>query len=55
MMTLKLLIIKVKTEQGKTAWVCMICNYIYYGEELPSDFVCPKCGVNASLFRKENT
>lgn len=48
-------LIKVKTEQGKTAWVCMICNYIYYGEELPSDFVCPKCGVNASLFRKENT
>ena len=25
-------LLKVKTEQGKTAWICTICGYIYYGE-----------------------
>jgi len=46
-------LIKVKTEKGKTAWVCTICNYVYYGEKLPEDYVCPKCGAPASLFKKE--
>lgn len=48
-------LIKVKTESGKTAWVCTVCGYVYYGETLPEDFKCPVCGVGASLFeRKEN-
>ena len=48
-------LIKTKTESGKTAWVCTICGYVYYGEELPVDFKCPACGVDRSLFeRKEN-
>lgn len=48
-------LIKVKTENGKTAWVCTVCGYVYYGETLPEDFKCPVCGVGASLFeRKEN-
>ena len=34
-------ILKVTTENGKTAWVCMACGYVYYGDELPEDFVCP--------------
>lgn len=45
-------LIKVKTEQGKTAWVCTICGYVYYGETLPDGFTCPKCGVDKSLFEK---
>jgi len=27
-------------------WVCSVCGYIYEGEELPDDFVCPVCGVS---------
>ncbi len=44
--------IKVKTDNNKTAWVCTVCGYVYYGEELPQDFKCPKCGVDKSLFEK---
>ncbi len=45
-------LIKVKTENGDTAWVCNACGYVYYGEFLPDDFVCPICGVDKSLFSK---
>ncbi len=48
-------LIKVTTEKGKTAWVCTICGYIYYGEELPDDFKCPKCGVDKNLFEKKES
>ena len=48
-------LIKTQTEQGKTAWVCTICGYVYYGEELPDNFTCPICGVTKDLFvKKEN-
>ncbi len=33
-----------------TAWVCSVCGYIYEGEELPDDFVCPVCGVGPDKF-----
>ena len=33
---------KPKTE-GKKGWVCKVCGYVYEGEELPEDFVCPIC------------
>lgn len=45
-------LIKVKTENNKTAWVCTICGYVYYGEELPEDYKCPVCGVTSDLFEK---
>ena len=47
-------LIKVKTENNKTAWVCTICGYVYYGEELPEDFKCPLCGVGKDLFVKKD-
>lgn len=31
-------------------WKCRICGYIYKGEKLPSDFVCPTCGHPAEDF-----
>lgn len=43
-------LLKIKTEKNKTAWVCTLCGYVYYGEELPDDFVCPWCGADKSLF-----
>ena len=46
-------LLKVKTENGKTAWVCSVCGYIYYGEELPQDFKCPICGVGREFFNKK--
>ena len=46
-------LLKVTTQTGKTAWICSICGYIYYGEELPEDFQCPTCGVNKDFFDKK--
>lgn len=46
-------LMKVTIEKGKTAYVCSVCGYVYYGEELPSDFKCPICGVDSSLFQKK--
>ena len=37
---------------GKTRWVCRICGYVYEGEELPPDFICPICKHPASDFEK---
>lgn len=37
---------------GKTVWRCTICGYIYDGEELPADFICPLCKHPASDFEK---
>ena len=46
-------LLKVTTDSGKTAWICTLCGYIYYGEELPSDFVCPICGAGSEAFEKK--
>ena len=36
----------------KTTWVCKICGYVYEGEELPADFICPLCKHGAADFEK---
>lgn len=44
---------QVKVEETKkTKWVCKICGYVYEGEELPEDFICPWCKHPASDFEK---
>ena len=45
--------LKVTTTSGKTAWICTVCGFVYYGEELPDDYKCPICGVDKSLFKKQ--
>lgn len=35
----------------KRGWVCIICGYIYEGETLPDDFICPICKHPASDFK----
>lgn len=40
---------KPKTEKKK-GWVCKVCGYIYEGEELPEDFICPICKHGAQDF-----
>ncbi len=42
---------KTKTEVKK-GYVCEICGYVYDGEPLPDDFICPICKHPASDFRK---
>lgn len=47
--------IKPKPEKpagGKTVWRCKICGYVYEGEELPKDYICPLCKHPASDFEK---
>ena len=41
-----------QSSAGKTAWRCTVCGYIYEGEELPADFICPLCKHPASDFEK---
>ena len=46
-------LLKTKTEKGETAWVCTVCGYVYYGEELPDEYKCPICQVGKELFKKK--
>ena len=46
-------LLKVTTEKGKTAWVCIVCGYVYYGEEVPDDYKCPICSVDKTFFKKK--
>ncbi len=39
-------------EEKKKGYVCKICGYVYEGEELPDDFVCPLCKHGADDFEK---
>ena len=32
-----------KKPEKKKGYVCKVCGYVYEGEELPADFVCPIC------------
>ena len=36
----------------KTGYVCKICGYIYEGDTLPEDFICPLCKHGAADFEK---
>ncbi len=40
------------TEGPKSGWICKICGFIYEGEELPPDYICPICKHGASDFEK---
>lgn len=42
---------KPKTE-GKKGYVCKICGFVYEGDKLPDDFVCPLCKHPASDFEE---
>ncbi len=45
---------KIKTappKEKKKGFICVVCGYIYEGEVLPEDFICPWCKHPASDFR----
>lgn len=35
-----------------TKWVCKVCGYVYEGENIPDDFVCPWCKHGKSDFEQ---
>lgn len=44
--------VKPRPEKKKTGWVCKVCGYVYEGDVLPDDFVCPVCRHGAVDFEK---
>ena len=44
--------VKPKPETKKKGWVCKVCGYVYEGDELPEDFICPLCKHGASDFER---
>ena len=38
--------------EGKKGYVCKICGYVYEGNELPEDFICPLCKHGAADFEE---
>ncbi|MGI6736331.1 MAG: flavin reductase [Anaerovoracaceae bacterium] len=44
--------VKPKPQEKVKGWVCNICGYVYEGEELPEDFICPLCKHPASDFSR---
>ena len=45
--------VKPKPEtEGKKGYVCKICGYVYEGETLPEDFICPLCKHGAADFEE---
>jgi len=45
--------VKPKPEtEGKKGFVCKVCGYVYEGEELPADYICPLCKHSAADFEE---
>lgn len=44
--------IKEQDTAKKSGWRCKICGYVYEGEELPPDFICPICKHGAADFER---
>lgn len=45
---------KQEEKSGKGKWVCKVCGYVYEGDELPEDFICPWCKHPAEDFERVN-
>ncbi len=46
--------VKPKPETKKKGYVCKVCGYVYEGDELPEDIVCPLCKHGAADFEPIN-
>lgn len=42
--------VKPKPDADKKGFVCTVCGYIYEGDKLPDDFICPLCKHGADDF-----
>ena len=45
--------IKPKNESNKVCYVCSVCGYVYEGDEIPDDYLCPLCKHDKSFFVKQ--
>lgn len=43
---------KPERKEKKVGYICKICGYIYEGDPLPEDFICPICKHGAADFEK---
>ena len=41
-----------ENKNKRTGWKCTVCGYVYEGESLPEDYICPICKHGASDFEK---
>ena len=44
--------VKPRPQEEVKGWVCDVCGYVYEGDDLPEDFICPLCKHGASDFTK---
>ena len=44
--------VKPKPQTQKKGFVCKVCGYVYEGDKLPEDFICPLCKHGASDFEE---
>lgn len=42
----------VSSNGNQTTWTCTVCGYVYEGENLPEDFICPLCNHGKKDFVK---
>ena len=42
--------VKPRPETKKKGFVCKVCGYVYEGDELPEDYICPLCKHGAADF-----
>ena len=43
-----------KEEKNTKKWKCKICGYVYEGEKVPEDYICPICGRPHTEFYEVN-
>lgn len=39
-------------KKAKTGWVCSVCGYVYEGDVLPEDYLCPICKHGPEVFQR---
>lgn len=45
--------VKPSIKPKKVCYVCSICGYVYDGDNMPDDFICPLCKHDKSAFEKQ--
>ena len=40
----------VSTNSNTKKWVCSVCGYVYEGDEVPDDYLCPLCNHDKDAF-----
>lgn len=43
---------EVSTSSPKVTYVCQVCGYVFEGDPLPADYICPVCKQGADKFKR---